>query len=118
MICNHERNLDDDQIRALGSVGGVMGLVSYSVFVGDSSDLEQLYLEHIKRAVSILGIDSVSVSSDDMDFLKVLFNEDLGDNIFKYSEIKSKMINLLKKEFSDEEINKILYLNAKEKLFN
>ena len=33
-ICNHKRNLDDDQIRALGSVGGFLGLVSiWNIFL-------------------------------------------------------------------------------------
>ena len=119
-ICHHERNLDDDQIRALKSVDGTLGLVSYSVFVRDKDsleDLESLYLKHVERAVSILGIDSVSVSSDDMTFAFDLFDEDFGDMVFSYDEISSRLRSLLLTKFSEEDTNKILYQNIDKKLF-
>ncbi len=118
-ICHHERNLDDDQIKALGSVGGLLGIVAYSVFTRDSDNHENLkdaYLEHITRAVSLLGIDHVCVSSDDMEFYKALFDENFGDMIFDYSSIKKEMTNLLKKRFTDLEIDKLLYQNIFNKL--
>lgn len=118
-ICHHERNLDDEQIKALGSVGGLLGIVAYSVFTKDSDNndsLEDVYLEHIERAVSLLGIDYVCVSSDDMEFAKVLFNEDFGDMVFDYSTIKNDITMLLKRKFTDSEIDKLLYKNILKKL--
>ena len=118
-ICHHERNLDDEQIKALGSVGGLLGIVAYSVFTRDpdrEDSLGDVYLEHIERAVSLLGIDHVCVSSDDMKFAKVLFNEDFGDMIFDYSTIKNDMTELLKRKFTDLEIDKLLYKNILKKL--
>ena len=118
-ICHHERNLDDEQIKALGSVGGLLGIVAYSVFTRDpdrEDSLGDVYLEHIERAVSLLGIDYVCVSSDDMKFAKVLFNEDFGDMIFDYSTIKNDMTELLKRKFTDLEIDKLLYKNILKKL--
>lgn len=119
-LCHHERNLSDDQIRALGSVDGLLGLVSYGTFVKDnhsSEKLENVYLQHIERAVSILGIDRVGVSSDDMDFLKVLFQEDFGEMVFDYSSISSNLQSLLLTEFSKEEVYKIMYNNVYTYLF-
>lgn len=113
-ICHHMRNLDDNQLLALKSVGGLLGLVSYSVFVreeGTSLDLEELYLRHIEEAVSIMGIDQVGVSSDDMTFATALFQENFGDMIFPYSEIKERLYKLLSKKFNEGEIHKILYQN-------
>lgn len=113
-ICHHMRNLDDDQLLALKSVGGLLGLVSYSVFVreeGTSLDLEELYLKHVEEAVSIMGIDQVGVSSDDMTFATALFQENFGDMIFPYSEIKERLYRLFSKKFREEEIHKILYQN-------
>ena len=114
-ICSHVRNLDEKQLRALKSVGGLLGLVSYSVFVRDDDsplDLDTLYLEHIEKAVSIMGIDYVGVSSDDMEFAKVLFEEDFGSMIFPYSEFQERLKKLLQKKFTKEEIDKILYQNV------
>ena len=118
-ICNHKRNLDDDQIRALGSVGGFLGLVSYSVFVGDSIDIEalkELYLEHISKAIDILGIDKVCVSSDDMTFANVLFDQKYL-MLFDYKNINDELRKLLSKKYSKEEIDKIMYKNIYNELF-
>ena len=74
-------------------------------------------MQHIERAVSILGIDRVGVSSDDMDFLKVLFQEDFGEMVFDYSSISSNLQSLLLTEFSKEEVYKIMYNNIYTYLF-
>ncbi len=119
-ICHHERNLDDHQLEALKSVDGLLGLVSYSVFVKDSDSLEdmkELYLNHIKRAVSILGINRVGVSSDDMTFAWDLFQEDFGPMVFHYSSIQKDLRELLRKEFKEDEIDKIMFQNVYERLF-
>ena len=119
-ICHHERNLDDEELRALRGVDGLLGLVGYSVFTKDEDsmdDMKELYLQHIKRAVEILGIGRVGVSSDDMDFCKVLFEKDFGPMVFDYSSIQKDLKELLSKEFSDEEINKIMYKNVYDRLF-
>ena len=119
-ICKHLRNLDDDQLRALKSVDGLLGLVAYGGFTrdeGDSTDLKELFLEHVSHAVSIMGIDSVGISTDDMTFSKELFLEDFGEMVFDYSNVKSDLEELLTKKFSSEEIEKILYLNSYNKLF-
>ena len=116
-LCNHKRNLDDLQIKALGEVGGVLGLVSYSEFVSDSLDnLEEDYLKHIDKAVSILGIDNVCVSSDDMIFGNVLFNENYK-MVFDYKSINKDLRKLLSRKYSEEEIDKIMYKNIYNKLF-
>jgi len=97
----------------------LLGLVSYGPFVNDSENdnLSLKYLEHVERAVSILGIDNVGVSSDDMTFAKKLFDEDFGIMVFDYSEIKSELRELLSKKFNSEEIDKIMYKNTYNKLF-
>lgn len=118
-ICHHKRNLDDDQIKALGSVGGLLGLVSYSGFVrddGDSEDLRDVYLKHINKAVDMLGIDNVCVSSDDMTFAKPLFDEEYLMT-FDYNNINDELRRLLSTKYNPEEIDKIMYKNIYNKLF-
>ena len=114
-IYSHERNLDDDQIKALSSVDGLLGLVSYTNFVGNDN-FKELYLNHIDKAISILGIDNVGVSSDDMVFANVLFNENYK-MIFDYKTINNDIRKLLSNNYSDEEIDKIMYKNIYDKLF-
>ncbi len=112
-LWNHKRNLDDEQLEALKSVGGVLSLVAYGPFIGeDNSDLKELYLKHIEKAISILGIDSVGVSSDDMNFAFALFGDSYGPMVFEYSEIAMSLKELLKRKCTEEEIEKILYKNV------
>lgn len=114
-VFNHERNLDDDQIKALKSVDGLLGLVSYSGFVGEDN-YKDLYLEHISKAVSILGIDNVGVSSDDMIFAKELFGDEYL-MVFNFETINKDLRELLSRKYSKEEINKIMYKNVYDRLF-
>lgn len=120
-ISNHKRNLDDEQLKALKSLNGILGVIAYGGFIQDDNHkdigLKELYLEHICHAVDILGIDNVSVSSDDMVFSKEMFNEDFGNMVFDYSSIDKDMRNLLSTKYSSEEIDKIMYKNIYDKLF-
>ena len=116
-ICHHMRNLDDDQIKKIGEVDGLLGLVSYSEFVSDDHDnLKETYLEHITHAIDILGIDNVGVSSDDMNFAKFFVNEDYLMT-FDYKNINYELRELLSEKFNEEEIDKIMYKNIYNKLF-
>ena len=120
-ICEHERNLDDEQLNALKSIDGVIGIVAYDGFVRDNKhkdiDLKELYLEHINHAVDILGIDRVCISTDDMVFCSELFNEDFGEMVFDYSSINIDLRDLLRTKYSSEEIDKIMFKNIYDRLF-
>ena len=96
------------------------GIVEYDKFVKDeidNRDLKTVYLEHIDKAVSIMGIDNVSVSSDDMFFYKELFNEEYGQMVFDYSSINSELRKLLSTRYSLEDIDKIMYRNISYRVF-
>ncbi len=120
-ICQHPRNLSDEQLLALKSVDGIIGIVGYDQFVRDeghqSSDLVSLYLEHIHHAVEIMGIDHVSVATDDMVFCKRLFDEDYGEMIFDYQTVSKDIRELLLTKYSMEDVSKIMIHNIYNKIF-
>jgi membrane dipeptidase len=71
-LCDHPRNLTDDQIRALAQNGGVLGITFVPGFVDPHwppadwparPSLEQL-LQHVDHAVEVGGIDHVGIGSD------------------------------------------------------
>lgn len=68
-ICNHERNLTDDQIKALAGKGGLMG-INYAVgFLVEGarkgSDVPlHVLVDHIDYIVNLVGIDHVALGSD------------------------------------------------------
>jgi membrane dipeptidase len=69
-ICNHSRNLDDEQLRAMGRNGGVVQLVAFNSYVkcGPSSNGARAtvrdFVDHIDYTVKLIGIDHVGISSD------------------------------------------------------
>ena len=118
--CSHKRGLEEDQIKALREVDGILGLVGYVPFVKDednSNDTKGMYLKHILYAVDLMDIDHVGVSTDDMVFGTELFGDIYGDMVFKHETVKSDLENLLRTKFNDKDVNKILYENIHNKLF-
>lgn len=110
VLKDHSRNLDDEELMSLKEVNGKLGLVAIDLFATD----EYEYREHIKYAVDILGIDSVMIASDNMDYTC----ESLKDTkLFEYPNINNRVRSLLQDIYNEEEIDKIMFRNAL-KLFN
>jgi membrane dipeptidase len=61
-IRNVRRNLTDEQLRALASRGGVVGINFYPDFLG-APTLEQV-VAHIDHMVQVMGEDAVALGSD------------------------------------------------------
>jgi membrane dipeptidase len=71
-LCDHPRNLGDEQLRALAQNGGVVGITFVAPFVDPRwtpaslpglPSLDQL-LAHVDHAVEVAGIDHVGIGSD------------------------------------------------------
>lgn len=63
---NHFRNLYDDQIVAIASTGGVIGVVFYPSFLAPANarvDINTV-IGHIDYIVNLVGIDHVAIGSD------------------------------------------------------
>jgi membrane dipeptidase len=62
----HWRNLDDDQLRAVGNSGGTVGIMYHSEFLGDRTFGGRLetVVRHIEHVVNVAGEDAVSLGSD------------------------------------------------------
>ena len=118
-LCNHPRNLDDEQILSLKDFNPVIGLVSYGPFVSSSTDIGQLrkeYVEHIKHVISLLGEDAVGVSTDDMKFDYELLGNSDDIQLFPYKSIGNELEKLLK-EKGISNVKKIMFENSYNKLF-
>ena len=100
-LCDHPRNLTDDQMRALAAKGGVAQTTIYHGFL--RSDAEATILDvmaHLDHAIQVMGIDHVGLGTD--------FD---GDGGVRGLEDSSELLNftrqLLRKRYSDEDIQKI-----------
>jgi microsomal dipeptidase-like Zn-dependent dipeptidase/gamma-glutamyl-gamma-aminobutyrate hydrolase PuuD len=100
-LCDHPRNLTDDQMRALAAKGGVAQTTLYSGFLkkeGEATIIDAI--EHLEHAIKIMGIDHVGLGTD--------FD---GDGGVKGLADSSELINftrqLLARRYSERDIQKI-----------
>ena len=73
VLCNHPRNLSDDQIKAIADTGGVVGVNACRSFV-EFGDLEHL-LNHIDHLVKITSIKHVGLGLDFFEYFIKYLNE-------------------------------------------
>lgn len=64
-LCDHPRNLTDEQLKALASRGGIIGLSVYPYFISGESKagLEQL-LDHFVHIAGLIGVEHIAFGSD------------------------------------------------------
>ena len=64
-ICNHPRNLTDEQIVALADKGGVMQICIYDHFLNnDGIASVKTIADHIDHVVNLVGVDYVGIGTD------------------------------------------------------
>lgn len=64
-LCDHTRNLADDQMRALAASGGVAQVCLYSGFLkkeGEATVVDAVH--HIMHMIDVMGIEHVGIGSD------------------------------------------------------
>jgi membrane dipeptidase len=60
----HERNITDEQIRAVAATGGVVGVNGVNVFLGDGPGTVELLVAHIDYIAKLVGVEHVGVALD------------------------------------------------------
>jgi membrane dipeptidase len=65
-ICNHERNLTDDQIRAIAKKGGVIGVTFVRNFLTSKPEEASMetVLSHIDHIKELVGVKHIGIGSD------------------------------------------------------
>ncbi|MCC6617326.1 MAG: dipeptidase [Anaerolineae bacterium] len=63
-VCDHRRNLTDEQIRAIASLDGVIGLNFYGKFVDATAPTVERMADHLDHIVKLVGIDHVGIGAD------------------------------------------------------
>lgn len=105
-LCNHRRNLTDDQLKVLGEKGGMAGVNFECSFLKEGSNhatIDQA-LEHLVYMKDKAGIEAVGFGSD---FDGIDDNGEFVD----YSGF-GKLLDAMEKKFTYDEIDKITHLNA------
>lgn len=100
-LCDHPRNLNDDQMRALARSGGVAQMTLYHGFLRSAGEATVMdFIAHLEHAVSVMGIDHVGIGTD--------FDGDGGVNGFACSsDIISFTRMMLARRYAKSDIEKI-----------
>ncbi len=114
------RNFTDNQLIALKNKNSVVGITGVSQFVKDISNnvypTVDDYINHIDYVKNLIGVDHIGIG---LDLFSYFFNHELysmpkefstipPDVIANYHQIPVLVEHLIKKEYKDEEIYKIL----------
>jgi microsomal dipeptidase-like Zn-dependent dipeptidase/gamma-glutamyl-gamma-aminobutyrate hydrolase PuuD len=100
-LCDHPRNLTDDQMRALAQKGGVAQTTIYHGFLKkDGEATINDVVAHLEHAIDVMGIDHVGLGTD--------FDGDGGvRGLADSSELINFTRRLLARRFSEHDIQKI-----------
>ena len=100
-LCDHPRNLTDDQMRALAQKGGVAQTTIYHGFLKkDGEATINDVIAHLEHAIDVMGIDHVGLGTD--------FDGDGGvRGLANSAELINFTRRLLARRFSEHDIQKI-----------
>ena len=98
-LCEHPRNLRDEQLKALAEKGGVVGITFVPFFVSSTEATLADLLDHIEHAVSVAGIDHVGLGSD---------FDGGGDLLTDATQLPEITAGLAGRNYTEADIRKIL----------
>ena len=105
-LCDHRRNLTDEQLKALANKGGIVGVNFENSFLRKGSETTDVsdIVWHMKHMVNVGGVDMVALGSD---------FDGIGDNLnFRDFAGLPQLVDAIEKEFGTEACDKICHGNA------
>ena len=109
-LCNHPRNLKDEQIKAIAAKKGLIGMNAYPPFIKEKNlvvNVDEL-ARHAAYIKDLVGIEVLACGFDFMDFWPG-YEDKYIEEMKNASEVQSFIQALKNHHFSDEEIERIAY---------
>ncbi len=103
-LCQHWRNLDDSQLKALAEHGGLIGITQVADFVSETQPSTETMIDHMVYIAELIGVEHVALGSD-FDGADNMVIKDVAG----YSQLPEL---LAKRGFTQPEIEMILHKNA------
>lgn len=117
-LCDHPRNLTDDQIKAIAAQNGLIGMNSCAYFVNPDENkvTAEKLAQHAAYIRDLVGVEYIACGFDFMDFwgdgrytIKDMPNAAFAQNFIE---------GLRKNNFSEEDIEKIAYKNVMDRFYD
>lgn len=119
-LCDHPRNLHDDQIRAVAESGGVVGINAVAAFLhGEAPDVGTV-VDQIEHVVDVAGIEHVGLGFDfyeyNVEYMSPAEREYMIDiasptGLERDEDVPNLTPALLDRGFGPDEVRKVLKLN-------
>jgi membrane dipeptidase len=112
-LCDHLRNLTDDQLLAIKARGGVVGFTNVANFIALEAENKnvQYLAKHIDYAIKLIGVDHIGLGFDVCFYLGDS-QENTKVNGFEDINLAGNLIDELKiLGYSNEDLEKIKYKN-------
>jgi membrane dipeptidase len=120
-VCDHPRNLTDEQIKALAANGGVMGLLLHPGMIGPENPTVSHAVDHIAYVADLVGIDHIGLGADYSDEFLADFPASGQECIMpmemlraqvkgcgKIEEIPNLTVEMVRRGFSEADIRKVM----------
>ena len=104
-LCDHPRNLSDEQLQALSRVDGVIGMSCCPDFIDTQNPSVDRLLDHFVHAAKVAGVDHLGIGADFDGIVQVI--EGLED----VTGLPGLVEGLTGRGFSREEVDKITHKN-------
>ncbi len=111
-LCNHKRNLTDEQMKAIAKADGIVGINYYPPFLNSSGEATvDDVIRHIEYMAGLIGTEHIALGSD-FDGTDGVLPKGLSspEDVQKIPE------RLLKLNYSDEQVEAICWINVKKSL--
>lgn len=112
-LCDHPRNLNDEQLRAIADKDGLIGVVCAGAFVDKQRQNQTAakLVAHMRYLISLVGIEHIALGCDFMDDYDNAQDTMLTD-VNSPRDAQRIIAEMVRQGFSEREIRKIAYENA------
>ncbi|GAB6136676.1 dipeptidase [Thermococcus prieurii] len=108
-LCDHPRNLTDEQLKAIAERDGVVGAVAIPSFIDKERPTLERYVEHIAYMVDLIGYKHVGLGFDFVYYLSGWSGRSV-EGFEDESKIPA-LIEKLRENFSEKEVEAITFRN-------
>lgn len=116
-LCDHERNVTDEQIKAIAAKGGLIGLNAHYAFIDDVLPTVDRFIDHAVHMADLVGPEHVAFGFDFLDFLQ---GHQLGSDVEEgttaglesVEKVPELLVKMEQRGFTRKEVERISYTNA------
>jgi len=115
-LCVQERNLTDEQLKAIASRGGIIGLNAYFEFIDQDNPSVDKFIDHAVYIADLIGPEHIAFGFDFIDFLE---HHEVGASfegktlgLETVEQVPELLMKMEKRGFSTKELEGISFANA------